>query len=144
MKVCFVFAMQLAVLVFAVPARAGDTPLTAELSQCQPKMGAVLVSPDPPHQKIAVYCLTELKAMDCQILSHIRNYIFYSYGICENTSDMFSQILARPSCSHLSDLSAHNNSVYDAIPDEVWSFFRTIRKIQSDKKCLSNNLTTDY
>jgi hypothetical protein len=140
----FVFAAILASLALApIASHAQDAALTQQLSACKPPKGAVLVSPETPHTTIKVFCADELKRLDCQILSQIRNYIFYSYGRCESNSDMFMQTFVRPACSQVKDIDEYNKKVDRAIPDEVWSFIRTIRRTEADKGCLSNNLIVD-
>jgi hypothetical protein len=140
-------AAKLAILLFVPLAAYGqDTALSPQLSACKPPRGAVLVSPQTPHTTVKVFCVEELKRLDCQILSHLRNYILYSYGRCENEDDMYKQNFSRPSCSQLKDkeLADFNIKVNQAIPDEVWSFVRTIRRTEADKGCLRNNLVVDY
>jgi hypothetical protein len=146
MRYLVALAAKLAILLFVPFAAYGqDAALTPQLSACNPPKGAVLVSPQTPHTTVKVFCADELKRLDCQILSHLRNYILYSYGSCENKNDMYRQNFSRPSCSELKDkeLADFNKKINDAIPAEVWSFVRTIIRTEADKGCLRNNLVVD-
>lgn len=117
-----------------------DAPLTPLLSKCTPATGAVLVSPEAPRQAIATLCSSELKRLDCQELSYLRNYILYSYGRCMNTNEMYGPTLNRASCRKVEDVRAYNSQVDKTIPDEVWPFIGGIIKIESEKRCLADNL----
>jgi len=102
------------------------------------------VSPEPPHTTVQTFCVDKLREFDCQILSHIRNYIFYSYGVCANQSDMYMQTFTNPACSQVKDLIEYNTKMYDAIPNKVWTFVGTIRKLEIEKGCRLNNLDINY
>jgi hypothetical protein len=146
MRYVVAFAAKLAILLFVPFAAYGqDTTLTSQLSVCKPPKGAVLVAPEAPHTTVKVFCSDELKRLDCQILSHLRNYILYSYGRCENEDEMYKQNFSRAVCNQLKgkELEDFNRKVNQAIPDEVWSFVRTIRRTEADKACLNNNLVVD-
>jgi hypothetical protein len=102
----------------------------------EPPRGVVLVSPGEPHDQIKVFCADELRRFDCQILSHIRTYISYSYGRCENNNDMFKQIFGRPDCSQVKD---------QANLTELRPFFLTLIRTEYEKGCLPPNFTPpDY
>jgi hypothetical protein len=138
MKYSFVFAVILAILVSMPFTSYGqEAAPPPELSRCKSQRGAVLVTPETPHTTVQAFCADELRNFDCQILSHIRNYIIFSYGRCENNDDMYAQIFSRPACSALKgkELSDFNRKVYEAIPDEAWRFVRIIRRIEFEKGC---------
>jgi hypothetical protein len=144
----FVFAATLAILVAAPPpSRGEDTAPDPRLKGCDPQRGVVLFTPESPHTQIKVFCANELEGFDCQILSHIRNYAFYSYGQCKNNDDMFKHIFSRPACNQLKDkeIEAFNSNVYQGIPREDKLFFLTLRRIEYEKGCLPPNFTPlDY
>jgi hypothetical protein len=94
----------------------------------------VLVSPDVSHKPIKLFCADDLKRFDCQILSHIRSYISYSYGRCENKNDMYAQIFGRPDCSQVKE---------QTIPNEVYPYYRTLARTEYEKGCLPPNYTPD-
>src|SRR5262249_26297618 len=126
--------------------RGEDAPLTAQLSVCKSSNGVVLVSPEAPHTPVKVFCADELKRFDCQILSHIRNYILYSYGECENKSDMYRQMFIRPAYSQFIDkeLREFNIKAYQATPEEAKEFLRTLVRTEYEKGCLPSNIIPDY
>jgi hypothetical protein len=145
MRYSFVLAATLAILAAAAfPSRGEDAapnsllPECKTLSECKTLLecrtqrGVVLVSPEAPHNPIKVFCADELKRFDCQILFHIRNYIRYSYGRCENRDDMYGQIFGKPDCSQ----DKRQN-----IPKEVYQYFRTLDRTEYDKGCLPPNFT---
>jgi hypothetical protein len=145
MRYSFVFAATLAILAAAPFASRGEdaTPNPPALdcktlsdckalSDCRTQRGVVLVSPETLHTPIKVFCVDELKRFDCQILFHISNYIRYSYGRCENKDDMYGQIFGRPDCSQVK---------VEAIPNEVYAYYRTLRRTEYDKGCLPPNFT---
>jgi hypothetical protein len=146
MRYRFVFAATLAILALASSASYGQDaasdppPLNCNtvsdckaLSECRTQRGVVLVSPDAPHKPIKVFCADDLKRFDCQILDHIKNYIFYSYGGCENKSDMYGKVFGRPACNR-----------DETIPiAEIRPFFRTLSRTEYEKGCLPPNFTPD-
>jgi len=143
MRCSFVFAVTLAILAAAAfPSRGEDAapnPLDCKslseckaLSDCRTQRGVVLVSPEAPHNPVKVFCADELKRFDCQILFHIRNYIRYSYGRCENKDDMYGQIFGRPDCSQVKA---------EAIPKEANPYYRTLTRTEYEKGCLPQNFT---
>jgi hypothetical protein len=139
MRYRFVFVVTLAILAAAPLVSHGqEAGLTAQLSVCkkgaEPPRGVVLVSPDAPHKPIKVFCADELKRFDCQILAHITNYIFYSYGRCEN-NDMYKQIFGRPACSQVLDQATRN---------EIRPFINTLLRTEYVKGCLPPNFTPDF
>ena len=147
MRYSFVFAATLAILAAPLASRCEDAAPDPRLSECRTQRGVVLVSPETPHSQIKVFCADELKGFDCQILSHIRNYILYSYGGCKNNDDMFMQIFSRPTCSQLKDkeIDAFNRNLFQAIPKEDKLFFLTVRRTEYEKGCLPPNFTpSDY
>ena len=136
MKYNFVFAATLAIFAAApFASRAEDAAPDPRLSECKPPRGVVLVTPEPPHTQIKVFCADELKRFDCQILSHISNYVLYSNGRCENNNEMYKQIFGRPVCSQANA---------QAIPDDVRQFLRTLIRTEYEKGCLPANVTPDY
>jgi hypothetical protein len=144
MRYNFVISVALITLIlitFPHFSRGKEASLTQSLEGCDPHAGAVFVSPDPPHKVIAKFCSSELKRLDCQILAHLRNYIFYSYGRCTK-NEMYQQFFRRLDCSQVSerDREAYNNNIDKAIPPEVWEFIRVIINIEAEKGCLADNI----
>jgi hypothetical protein len=140
MRYNLVVAVNIITFIFMSASHSQEASLTQSLSGCTPATGAVLVSPEPPHQKIATLCTSELKRLDCQELAHLRNYILYSYGRCMNTNEMFGPTLNRAACSQVQDIRAYNSKIDKLIPDEVWPFIGGIIKIESEKRCLADIL----
>jgi hypothetical protein len=144
MRFCFAIALALAFIAPVPVASAQEKPLSSELANCTPPgAGAVLVTPEAPHRLLKAFCSSELKTLDCQILSHVRNYIFYSYGRCMNPNGMFDQTLSRASCASIANLPEYNSKIDHALSDEVWQFIRGIRKIEAEKGCLADTLIPD-
>jgi hypothetical protein len=136
MRFGFVFAATLAMLAAAgSPSHGQDAPPDPRLSQCRAQRGVVLVSPDAAHTTIKVFCADELKRFDCQILSHIREYIFYSHGRCEN-NEMYKPIFGRAACGQVVDQATRN---------EVRPFLNTLIRTEYEKGCLPPNFAPpDY
>jgi hypothetical protein len=151
MRYSFVFAAALVIFAAApLPLRGEDAaPDDPRLLECRTKRGVVLLTPEPPHTPLLPkpFCADDLKRFDCQILSQIEYYMLYSYGECENNSDMFMQSYSRPACNQLKDkeIEAFNSKIYRAIPADDKRFFFTLRRTQYEKGCLPPNFApSDY